>query len=392
MKIAGISTETGEPITLTCEHGKITQLEQGVHPYALGGGDTWVSAGFCDLQVNGYGGYDFNIGAWGDSSEIKYDIPTLMRKIAASGTALLLPTLTTNSFENLSEALLRLAHYTLSDDKFAKCVTGIHLEGPYISKIEGPRGAHPLEHTRNPSWDEFRVLQEAARGKIKLLTLAPELEGSSAFIRKVVASGVVVAIGHTAAEPEEIREAILAGATLSTHLGNAAHGTIKRHPNYIWEQMAQDSLYASLITDGHHLPPAVVKSMVRAKGAERVALVSDAVALAGLPAGKYMQGRFQVLETGKIVLAGTPYLAGAGHLLDTCIPNAFAMSDLSLAQTIRSVTSIPARILGTEHKKGHLRVGYDADLTLFRLPTTVGHGLEIVATLCEGDVLYKEGD
>ncbi len=389
MEICGKHGMTGEVITLTLESSKITRIRHGATSNALGGADVWLSAGFCDIQLNGFGGYDFNLGAWGDSHEITHDIPLLLRKIATSGTALFCPTLTTNSFDNLREALSLLTHYIGSDDPYAKCVTGIHVEGPYISNLDGPRGAHPLEFVRDPDWEEFCALQEAADGAIKILTLAPERPGSISFIEKVVASGVVVALGHTGAEPEVIREAVLAGATLSTHLGNAAHGMIKRHPNYIWEQLAHDSLFASLITDGHHLPASVVKSMVRAKGVDRVALVSDAVALAGLPAGKYMQGRYEVLPTGKIVLADTPYLAGAGHLLDTCISNALHMTEMPLASILNSVTAVPARILGQEHRKGHLRVGCDADLTLFRLPTEVGKPLDIVATLCEGDILYQ---
>jgi N-acetylglucosamine-6-phosphate deacetylase len=174
---------------------------------------------------------------------------------------------------------------------------------------------------------------------------------------------------------------------MSTHLGNGAHAQIRRHPNYIWEQLGCDDLHASLIADGHHLPPSVVKCMVRAKGAERVALVSDAVSLGGMPPGRYASGRLEVLDTGKIVVADTPYLAGAGHLLDTCIANAIRFSDLTLAQAVRCATAIPAQLLGLDQHKGHLRIGADADLTLFRLPE---HGpLEIEATLLGGEVIYR---
>jgi N-acetylglucosamine-6-phosphate deacetylase len=130
----------------------------------------------------------------------------------------------------------------------------------------------------------------------------------------------------------------------------------------------------------------VVKSFARVKGPEKLALVSDAVSLGGLAPGLYSNDRFEVLPSGKVVLAGTPYLAGAGHLLDTCIANALRFTDLSLAQVTRSASAIPARILGLEARKGHLQVGYDADITLFRVPEA--GPLEIGATLCAGETIF----
>ena len=214
-----------------------------------------------------------------------------------------------------------------------------------------------------------------------------ELPGALPFIEKVAGSGVVVSLGHSGAEPEVIREAVRAGASMSTHLGNGGHALIRRHPNYLWEQLAHDDLYASIITDGHHLPPAVCKSFGRVKGPDKLVLVSDAVALGGLKPGVYAGGRYEVLPTGKIVTAGTPYLAGAGHLLDTCVANALRFTDLSLAQLTRCASTIPARILGLEHRKGHLRVGYDADLTLFRIPDE--GPLDIAATVRMGETVYR---
>ncbi|MBV9849008.1 MAG: amidohydrolase family protein, partial [Armatimonadetes bacterium] len=248
-------------------------------------------------------------------------------------------------------------------------------------------GAHPLEYVRDPDWDEFRCFQEAAGGRIKLCTLAPEREGALPFIERLAESGVVAALGHTAASPETIRDAVRAGARVSTHLGNGAHDRIKRHPNYIWEQLASDDLYATIIADGEHLPASVVKCFARVKGPEKLALVSDSVSLGGLPAGVYSDGRHEVLPSGRVVLAGTPYLAGAGFLLDTCVANTLRFTDLSLAQATRCASTIPARILGLEARKGHLQVGYDADLTLFRVREA--GPLEIAATVCAGEVIYR---
>jgi N-acetylglucosamine-6-phosphate deacetylase len=388
MQVCGKLCATGEIVTLTLAEGRIAGIRRGATEGAPGGSDVWLAPGFFDLQVNGYGGFDFNIRAWGEADEVSCDHGALFDCLVRSGTALFCPTITTNSREAMRQGLAALAQALNADRRLARAVPGVHVEGPYIASEDGPRGAHPLEHVRNPDWEEFQRFQEAAEGRIKLLTLAPELPGALTFIEQLTASGVVVALGHTGAEPEVVRDAVLAGARLSTHLGNGAHSMMRRHPNYIWEQLAHDDLYASVIADGHHLPPAVLKSFARVKGPERLALVSDAVSLGGLAPGVYARGRHEVLPSGKVVLAGTPYLAGAGHLLDTCLVNACRFTDLSLAQAVHCASAIPARILGLEAHKGHLKIGYDADLTLFRLKET--GPLEVVATLCGGETVFRQ--
>jgi N-acetylglucosamine-6-phosphate deacetylase len=387
MRICGRLCETGEVVTLAVAEGRIAGIRVGAEAAEVGGPDVWLSPGFLDLQVNGYGGHDFNIRAWGTAAEVSTELAPIFAMAARAGTPMLCPTITTNSREAMVSALAALARALEEDRQLARAVPGIHVEGPYIASEDGPRGAHPLEHVRDPDWDEFRRFQDAAGGWIKIHTLAPERDGALPFIEKLAASGVIVSLGHTGAEPETIRDAVRAGARMSTHLGNGAHALIRRHPNYIWEQLACDELYASVIADGHHLPPPVVKSFARVKGPEKLVLVSDAVSLGGLPPGIYAQGRYEVLPTGKVVVAGTPYLAGAGHLLDTCVANALRFTDLSLAQVTRCASTIPARILGLEGRKGHIQVGYDADLTLFRVP--VAGPLEVVAVFCSGERTYQ---
>jgi N-acetylglucosamine-6-phosphate deacetylase len=388
MLICGRLVDTGKLATITIEAGRIAAIRSGRDPGATFGlPDLWLSPAFLDLQLNGYGGYDFNRRAWAEECEVATQFEPIFDLVAASGTAMLCPTITTNSREGMLAGLAAVARAAESDVRIGRAVVGVHVEGPYIASEDGPRGAHPLEHVRDPDWDEFLAFQEAAGGRIRIITLAPERPGALPFIERLTESGVLAAIGHTGAAPETIRDAVRAGARMSTHLGNGAHAQIPRHPNYIWEQLGCDELHASLIADGHHLPPSVVKCMVRAKGADRVALVSDAVSLGGLSPGSYAGGRLEVLDTGKIVVAGTPYLAGAGHLLDTCVANAVRFSDLTLAQAVRCATTIPAQLLGLDRQKGQLRVGADADLTLFRLPD---HGpLEIEATLLAGEVVYQ---
>ena len=371
---------------MTLENGKILSVSPGIEPDSIGGEKVWLSPGFIDLQVNGYAGIDFNLEAWGDSDEVSFDPEALIEKLTASGTALVCPTITTNTRELIVSAFSRIAALLETSSELSSAVPGFHLEGPYLSPEEGARGAHPRERIREPDWEEFQLFQEAAGGRIKICTLAPEVPGALRFIEKLADAGVAPAIGHSNAGAETIRDAVSAGAKLSTHLGNGAKSLLPRHPNFIWEQLASDELCASIIADGFHLPDSVLRVFTRAKAAERILLVSDAVALGGLPPGRYAGGRYEVLDTGKIVTAGTPYLAGAGLLLDSCIPNMLRATDMSLAEVIRSVTSIPAALLGLQSSKGQLKVGYDADLTLFEL--TEKKPLRIVNTIRNGKIVY----
>jgi N-acetylglucosamine-6-phosphate deacetylase len=169
-------------------------------------------------------------------------------------------------------------------------IEGFHVEGPHIAAEEGPRGAHPKQHVRPPDVEEYKRWQEATEGNIKLVTLAPEWPEAPAYIEALVRDGVTVSIGHTAAQPEHIHAAVAAGATLSTHLGNGAHSVLPRHPNYLWEQLAEDRLNADFIADGIHIGKAFLNVALRAKGVERSILVTDASSPAGAAPGRYFLG------------------------------------------------------------------------------------------------------
>src|SRR5207302_1455446 len=160
--------------------------------------------------------------------------------------------------------------------------------------------------------------------------------GALAFIERLTSSGVVVALGHTGADGPRIRDAIRAGARLSTHLGNGSHAVLPRHPNYIWEQLAADELWASIIADGHHLPPAVVRCILRVKTPARTVLTCDASPLAGLPPGRYREWEqdFEVLPEGKVVVPGTDYLGGSGAFTDTCVGNVVRLGGVSLQDAV----------------------------------------------------------
>jgi N-acetylglucosamine-6-phosphate deacetylase len=241
-------------------------------------------------------------------------------------------------------------------------VLGIHLEGPFLSRCDGYRGAHPADSICDPDADLFDELQEASGGRVVLITLAPETPGAMELIARASHWGVVIALGHTAADGPTIRDAVAAGAKLSTHLGNGIAAKLERHPNPIWHQAANDTLFASVIADGHHLDCSTLKVLARAKGPERVILVSDASPLAGLPVGSY--GLWEVDASGRILLAGTPYLAGSNQSLAIGIRNLMEAVSWPIDQVLGTVTSNPAFLLG--HSSPRLEEGQPADIVVFR--------------------------
>jgi N-acetylglucosamine-6-phosphate deacetylase len=288
--------------------------------------------------------------------------------LADCGVGRFCPTVTTAGAQTLERSLRAIDEACRAWPHVERRVAGIHLEGPYISAQDGPRGAHPREHCRPPDMAEFARLQSAAGGRIRLVTLSPEYDAAPDFIRQLTSEGIVVAIGHTAASGEQIRRAVDAGARLSTHLGNGAHPQLPRHPNYIWDQLADDRLSASLIVDGHHLPPAVVQSFVRAKTPQRLILVSDLSPLAGLPPGEYRTALCHVesLPDGRLVVAGQrQLLAAASEPIGTGVANVMRFAGLDLVTAVELATSNPARLLGLPVHD--LAVGAPADVVLFDL-------------------------
>lgn len=360
--IHALRYDTAEPVAVVVAESRIvsvSKISEGQHTPLM---DLWVGPAFFDVQINGALGKSF--GSPDVSPEEIAEIVAVCRRHGIAG---LCPTLITDSEEHLISALRRLARVLEEDRTLARACPGIHLEGPYISPLDGPRGAHPRQHVRNPDWDEFRRLQEAAKGRIRLVTLAPELAGAIAFIEKLTASGVVVALGHTAANGTQVRDAVAAGARLSTHLGNGCSAMLHRHDNPIWEQAAEDHLWASLISDGHHLPSAVLRCLLRCKTPSRTVITCDASPLAGLPSGRYRvwEQDLEIVPDGRIVVAGTPYLAGSWVFTDHCVRMAMSLGGVTLAEAVDMAAIRPRQLLGLPLPV--LQPGAPADLILFRL-------------------------
>jgi N-acetylglucosamine-6-phosphate deacetylase len=353
--IRGRNPATGETIAITVEDGVIAAIKA-----ADGTSHDYVAPGLVDLQVNGFAGLDLN-----DGHLTPERVKTLADRMLSVGVTTFLPTLITAPEADIIRALTVIAEARRRFPFLTEMVPFVHVEGPSISALDGPRGAHPAAHVRAPSLEEFERWQAVSSGLVGLVTLAPEQPGAIDYISALVQRGVHVALGHTAASPKEIHEAAAAGASLSTHLGNGAAATLPRHPNFLWSQLANDRLTATFIADGHHLPADTFKAMIRAKGLERAILVSDAVALAGMPPGLYEQpvgGSVEVTADGRVGIAGTPYLAGAGLPLCANVAIAIQMAGLTLSEGLRLATENPGRIAGG---RGRLAVGAQADLMQF---------------------------
>jgi len=345
----------------------------------------WVAPGFIDLQVNGYAGVDYNSPGSGPE-----DIARSIRALFSTGVTRFLPTVITGAPEDMQGALRRLAEARQKLPEGA-AIEGFHVEGPHISPEEGPRGAHPKRWVRPPDLEEFRRMQEAARGLIRLVTLAPEWPKAPRYIEALVKEGVVASIGHTNATAQQIAEAVEAGASMSTHLGNGAHYVLPRHPNYIWEQLAEDRLSAGFIVDGIHLPASFLKAALRAKGVERSVLVTDATSPAGCRPGRYRLGEQEVdlTEGNRVVLAGQTRLAGSALRMDRGVENLMRLAGLTLAEAVSMATVNPARAGHFPARQNGLHPGDRGDVIEFRFDPE-GPCLEILRTYLAGKLVWEQ--
>ncbi|MDG3003214.1 N-acetylglucosamine-6-phosphate deacetylase [Paludisphaera mucosa] len=345
-----------------------------------GENERFIAPAFWDVQTNGRWGHSFS--SPGLTVE---QVVAIVRAQRGLGVARLCPTLITAPVEHTLHGLKTIARACEAEPDVDRMVVGVHLEGPFLSELPGYRGTHPVEAMRDPDWSLFERFQEASGGRVVLTTLAPERPGAAEFIRQATAAGVVVAIGHTATDRQTLRAAVEAGATLSTHLGNGIASELPRHPNPIWFQAAEDRLNASLIADGHHLDPDVLRVLVRAKGWRRLILVSDAGWLAGLPPGNY--GAWDVDPGGKIVLAGTPYLAGSTQGLEAGLRFLNSVEPAFPRPLLDLVTLNPARLL--QRPEPRIAVGQPADLVLMRRDPAGGLTLE---RTCVGGEWFPRSD
>jgi N-acetylglucosamine-6-phosphate deacetylase len=312
----------------------------------LGDDECIIAPLLFDVQVNGGFGIDLQ------STTLTTDqVYALNDALYRQGVSSWLPTVVTDDIDAM-EHKCRVLAQALEDPALAAHIPGIHLEGPHISPLDGPRGAHPAAHVIPPTVAALNRLYRAAKGRIACITLAPELPGAVRFIRAATERGVVVSLGHHAADTCHIEAAIGAGAKMCTHLGNGIALQLHRHHNGLWPQLADDRLHASFIADLQHIPPEALKVFARAKGAQRTILTSDSVFLTGMKPGKYdmFGAAVEMKKSGRICLSGTDLLAGSSLMLLQGVWNMYQHTDLTLEQAFASASTIPK--------------------TLFNMPTT----------------------
>lgn len=352
MICSGINAATGEFVAVEFD-GTI----RSIRPAEAEPNAPYIAPGFVDLQINGFHGVDFN-----DPHASADQIGKALDAVLATGVTRCLPTIITGPPDDML-ACLRNLHRVRQ-----RAIAGFHVEGPHIGIEDGPRGAHPAQWVRPPDLEEFARWQNATDGNIRLVTLSPHWPESPRYIAALANAGVAVGIGHTGANRDQIAAAVEAGATHSTHLGNAAPWLLPKFPNVLLDQLAEDRLSASFIVDGHHLDDAFLRVALRAKGVNRAILVTDAAAPAGAAPGRYRLGELDVDLTvdDRVVLAGGSKLAGSALRMNHALANLMRITNTSLPDAIRMATINPARLIHLDGRTNGLAPGDRADLVVFR--------------------------
>ncbi len=338
---------------------------------------TVLAPGFIDIHIHGGAGHD--VMSADDSA-----LGEMEHSLARHGVTSYFPTTVTAPLDDTSAALERLAAAverssaaTRSEKPRAQPL-GIHLEGPFLSHAK--RGVHPPAHLQAPSLQVFERLWQAARGKVSLMTIAPELPGAEIVIRAATDRGVCVSLGHSDSTLAPVQAAIAAGARHATHTFNAMRALDHREPGIAAAVLAEDRLTADIIADGVHVHPEVVRLFLRAKGVERAVLISDAISATGMGDGTYRLGGFEVNVSGqRCEYEGR--LAGSVLTLDRAVRNAMQFAGWDLPASVRLATLNPAQVAGIADSKGQLTEGADADMVVL---SPDGH---LIATFVGGIAL-----
>ncbi|UJF18270.1 amidohydrolase family protein [Vibrio sp. SS-MA-C1-2] len=369
------------PIKIYCNDGLITKVEtfetDDLESLPI------IAPGMVDLQVNGYAGVDYNTLPLNDN-ELLHSAYQLFSK----GVTSFCPTIITNSDDNISSLILDLNRIKNSDKTLSDAIVGYHLEGPFISPKDGPRGAHNLNYVQAPNVELIKKWNTLSEGALKILTLSPEWDlGLDETINYCTNNNIKVAIGHSAASPDQIHRAVNLGASMSTHLGNGCELQIHRHHNYIWQQLAEDDLWSGVIADGFHLPATLLKVILRAKKG-KVFVTSDTTAFGGMDPGSYIThigGEVILTEEGKLHLASNPeLLAGSAQSTLDCV-NFLIESELCTPSEAWDLVSLnPAKYMGF-NQVGSIEKGKLANLVVLNKNK---RRLEVKQTIIAGDVVY----
>jgi N-acetylglucosamine-6-phosphate deacetylase len=313
-------------------------------------GDRWLVPGYIDPHVHGGGGSQCNTS---DAEEIT----EVARFHARHGTTGLLATTVAAPMKELEGALGAITRCT------AQTLLGAHLEGPFLSR-ERPGAMDPATFI-DPDAEQLGRLLQAGAGRVRVMTIAPELRGSLELVELLARAGIVASVGHTDATYAEVRAATHAGAIAATHAFNAMAPFHHREPGAVGAALDLPGISCELICDGVHVDPVAMRLLYRAKGVSRVRLVTDAMAAAGMPDGEYrLGGRAIAVVGGRAVLAGGGSIAGSTLTMEAAVQNAVRFLGISVQEAVLMASTNSARLLGLQERKGRITAGSDADLVV----------------------------
>jgi N-acetylglucosamine-6-phosphate deacetylase len=334
--------------------------------------DGMLVPGFIDLQVNGGAGVDCLRG-----SLEAYD--TLGRYLAATGVTAYLPTITSAPLDEMRRAI-DVAGLAAARQASLPEILGVHLEGPYLSPLR--RGAHRAQDLRHPVVAEIAETCQGARGSVRIVTLAPELEGAEAVVRWLVAERITVALGHTDAGYDEMVAAASWGARMVTHVFNAMRGFHHREPGAAGAALLLPGLTVGVIADLIHVHPGALQIIARTSGMSRVALVTDAISAAGMGRGNFTLGSQTVEVWDGVARLPDGTLAGSTLAMVRAVRNFARAAAVSMRDAVQAASLVPARLLGLT-RKGRIAPGADADLV------ALDRDGSVALTVTKGQIAYR---
>ncbi len=333
-----------------------------------------VLPGFVDQHIHGAGGSD------GMDGTLE-DISIIAKTIAAEGTTSFLVTTMTQSPENITKALSAVKTYRETDKGDGARVVGVHLEGPFIAAAH--KGAQPLEYVKAPDIETFDKYNAASGNSIRIVTLAPEVDGAAEFIKHLTAQGIVASIGHTGAKYPDIAKAVELGASNVTHTYNAQTALHHREIGTVGSAMLIDELNCEMICDTIHVSVPAMRLLVKNKPADKLTLITDAMRAKGIPDGvSELGGQTVYVKNGEARLAdGT--LAGSVLRMNRAVQNMVEKVGVPFTQAVDCATINPAKNLGIDNEVGSIAVGKRADFTV------INANYDVLMTVRGGEVIYK---
>jgi N-acetylglucosamine-6-phosphate deacetylase len=382
-KIYGLLYTDMMPVEITIRDGLIRNVKR-MNKLPKGSQPLIIAPGFIDNQINGFAGVSFSVG----NSELTAEgIRNATYAIWRTGVTTFLPNINTNDRELIKRNIVALAHMK-DEPALLGSIPGIHLEGPYISPVDGFRGSHPLKYIRKPDWEEFQDLYELSERSILQITLAPELVGAMEFIDKCKSNGIIVGLGHHNASSEIISEAVARGARIVTSIGSGLANFIDKSDNPLWPQLSDDRLLISLVCDKFSLPPEELRVFYKVKGPSRIIIASDVTKYASLQPGKFVTDNGDSVELtseGRLIYAGQNIVYGSASPIKDGVANLMNLTGCSLSDAVMMASTNPAKLYGFSDR-GSIAVGKRADIILFRL---VGSEIVISKTYVKGNLVFN---